>query len=47
MREMQTTVTDVRGVCLSVSLSVHQSAAQLGFTVQKWLNRSRLDILRT
>jgi len=34
MHEMQTIVTDVRGVCLSVC-----HAAQLGFAVQKWLNR--------
>jgi len=35
MHEMQTIVTDVRGVCLSVRPSVCQSrAAQLGFTVR-------------
>jgi len=36
MHEMQPIITDVRDVCLSVSLSVCLSrAAQLGFTVQK------------
>jgi len=37
MREMQTIVTNDRGVCPSVSCH----AAQLGFTVQKRLNGSR------
>jgi len=37
MHEMQTILTDVRGVCLSVCQSVCH-AAHLGFTVQKWLN---------
>jgi len=40
MHEMQTIVTDVRGVCLSVRPLVCH-AANLGFTVQKWQNRSR------
>jgi len=38
MHEMQTIVTDVRGVCLSVCRT-----AQLGFTVQKWLNGQDAD----
>jgi len=36
MHEKQTVVTDDRGVCLSVCLAVCH-AAQLGFTMQKWL----------
>jgi len=40
MHEMQPNLTDVRGVCLSVCLSVCH-AAHLGFPVQKWLNRSK------
>jgi len=39
MREMQTTVTDVCGVCLSVC-----RAAQLGFTVQDRLNGSKSGV---
>jgi len=34
MNEMQNTVNEMRGVCLSVSVSVCH-AAQLGFTVQE------------
>jgi len=36
MREMKYILTDVRSVRLSV-----YHAARLGFTVQKWLNRSK------
>jgi len=40
MHDMQPIVTDVRGVCPSVSLSVcHRD--QLSLIVQQWLNRSR------
>jgi len=41
MHKMQITVTDVRGVCPSVCY-----AAQLGFTVQKRLKRSRSSLGR-
>jgi len=46
MHGMQPIVTDVRGVCPSVSLSVCH-AAHLTFTVQKRLNRSRCCLVWT
>jgi len=50
MHEMQTIVTDDRGVCPSVCLLVCLSvnhAVHLGFTVQKWLNGSRCRLRYT
>jgi len=44
MHEMQTIVTDVRGVCLSVCLSVCH-AAQLSFTVRESIGAAFAKLL--